>query len=132
MSKTDRFVLVSRSTCQCAQAGAFADYKGGDNSASAPSGGTAAAEDSQGGEEEEEEAPSGGGGGGGSYPPYTPLEMPALSPTMSAGTLRQPLSMPALSRARLHVSLTRCRAMLPRTFHESEAYSRSHRFLRTS
>lgn len=77
------FVPVSQPTCQCAQAGAFADYKGGEDSASDPSGGATAAEDSQGGEEKEAAS---SGGGGGSYPPYTPLEMPALSPTMSAGT----------------------------------------------
>jgi len=65
-------------------AGAFADYKGGEDSASDPSGGATAAEDSQGGEEKEAAS---SGGGGGSYPPYTPLEMPALSPTMSAGNI---------------------------------------------
>lgn len=64
------------------QAGAFSDYKAGDSDRAAAASDGAAEE--KGGQEESPAPPSSGQSGGG-YPPYTSLEMPALSPTMSAG-----------------------------------------------
>jgi hypothetical protein len=78
--------IVQAHVCCGFQAAAFANYKDGDEAASEGSSDTAK-------ESKSEPKPSSGGGGGdgGSgggnkkFPAHTQLQMPALSPTMSAG-----------------------------------------------
>lgn len=77
------------------QAGAFADYQPGEGGDAAASGGgdggDQAAESKQ--SAPPQEAPSSGGSSG-SFPPHIVLNMPALSPTMSAGA-SLPMLVPA-------------------------------------